>query len=52
MCFSVLEVVIPKWCKDCFSVLEVVIHQIVEAMDPRCDLPHLRAITLGRFLDV
>ena len=36
----------------CESVLEGVIHQIVQGIAPRCDLPHIRAITLGRFLDV
>src|SRR4051794_14761257 len=33
----------------CFNVLEVGFHQIVQGMDPRCDLPHIRAITLSRF---
>ena len=36
----------------CGSVLEGVIHQIVQGIAPRFDLPHIRAITLSRFLDV
>ena len=36
----------------CVSVLEGVIHQMVQDMASRCDLPQVRAITLGRFLDV
>ena len=36
----------------CGSVVEGVINQMVQGIAPRCDLPHIRAITLGRFLDV
>ena len=36
----------------CESVLEGVIHQMVQGIAPRCDLPHVRAITLRRFQDV
>ena len=36
----------------CGSVVEGVIHKMVQGIAPRCDLPHIRAITLGRFLDV
>jgi hypothetical protein len=35
----------------CKSVVEVVIHQMVQDIAPRCDLPHIRGITLSRFLD-
>ena len=36
----------------CGSVLEGVIHQMVQGIAPRCDLPHFLPITLRRFLDV
>ena len=36
----------------CGSVLEYVIHKMVQGIAPRCDLPNIRAITPGRFLDV
>ena len=36
----------------CGSVVERVIHQMVQGIAPRCALPHIRAITHGRFLDV
>ena len=36
----------------CGSVLEGVIHQMVQGIAPRCDLSHIRAITLRKFLDV
>ena len=36
----------------CGSVVEGVIHQMVQGIAPRYDLPHIRAITLGRFLDM
>ena len=36
----------------CGSVVEGVIHQMVQGIAPRCALPHIRAITPGRFLHV
>ena len=36
----------------CGSVVEGVIHQMVQVIASRCDLPHIRVITLGRFVDV
>ena len=36
----------------CESVVEGVIHKMVKGIAPRCDLPNIRAITHGRFLDV
>ena len=35
----------------CGSVVEGVINQMVQCIPPRCDLPHIRLITLSRFLD-
>ena len=34
------------------TVVEGVIHKMVQCIAPRCDLPNIRAITHGRFLDV
>ena len=36
----------------CETVVEGVINKIVQCIAPRCDLPNIRAITHGRFLDV
>ena len=36
----------------CGSVVEGVIQQMVQGIAPGYDLPHIRAIALGRFLDV
>ena len=36
----------------CGSVLEGVIHLMVQDIAPRGDLPHIRAITLRKFVNV
>ena len=36
----------------CESVVEAVIHKMVKGIAPRYDLPNIRAITHGRFMDV
>ena len=36
----------------CESVVEGVIHKMMKGIAPGCDLPNIRVITHGRFLDV